>query len=169
MKLPTLATVLDALTPAQRASLLRINRHLAKELTRAERRGGIHTGTARREGDRVLLEVAGLRLDCTPNARRHAQETARHRANERAQVSAALGAVTPPPGPWSVVLTRVGPKVLDDDNAAASLKGPRDAIAAWLGVDDGPRAPVTWTVRQELGPYALRAEITTAPTSTRNP
>lgn len=39
--------------------------------------------------------------------------------------------------PCVVKLTRVGPKVMDDDNLAGSFKGVRDAIARKLGIDDG--------------------------------
>jgi len=35
-----------------------------------------------------------------------------------------------------VRMTRLSPQGLDDDNLASAMKGCRDAIAAWLGVDD---------------------------------
>lgn len=44
------------------------------------------------------------------------------------------------PGEVAVVtLTRVSPGKLDDDNLVGSLKYVRDAVALWLGVDDGSR------------------------------
>lgn len=42
----------------------------------------------------------------------------------------------------------------------AQRRRARDAVAAWLGVDDGPRGPVTWEVAQEIGKgYAVRITI----------
>jgi len=68
-----------------------------------------------------------------------------------------------------VTLTRLASRDLDTDNLSSSLKGPRDAIAAWLGVNDGPKGPVRWAYAQErrtdknkkLG--GVRIEITRAP------
>jgi hypothetical protein len=54
----------------------------------------------------------------------------------------------PPLGPLHVVLTRLAPGTLDDDNLASSLKACRDGCADWLGIDDrDPR--VSWQVLQE--------------------
>ena len=39
--------------------------------------------------------------------------------------------------PIVVTITRLGPRALDSDNLASSGKHVRDAIATWLGVDDG--------------------------------
>lgn len=64
-----------------------------------------------------------------------------------------------------VTLTRVGPRRLDDDNLAGSLKGVRDAIAAALGVDD--RDPkVQWVYGQYpagRGHYWVEVLITGKP------
>ena len=50
--------------------------------------------------------------------------------------------------PAVVTITRLAPTSLDSDNLQGSAKHVRDAIAAWLGVDDrDPR--VTWHVGQE--------------------
>jgi hypothetical protein len=63
-----------------------------------------------------------------------------------------------------VTLTRIGPRDLDSDNLAGSAKAVRDAVARWLGVDDGPRAPVEWRYAQERPAkgakrYAVRITI----------
>lgn len=66
-------------------------------------------------------------------------------------------------GALVVTLTRVSPsaKPADDDNAAGGLKASRDAVAEWLGVDDGdPR--VVWKVAVERGDWAVRIAITLA-------
>lgn len=64
----------------------------------------------------------------------------------------------------TVTLTRIGRRALDTDNLAGSLKAVRDEVAKWLGVDDGPRGPVTWAYRQEThkGPLCkVRIEVGT--------
>lgn len=58
----------------------------------------------------------------------------------------------------TITLTRVGPRKLDDDNLASSLKHVRDQVAAELGVDDGsPR--LRWLYEQERGVYAVRVRV----------
>jgi hypothetical protein len=48
---------------------------------------------------------------------------------------------------------------MDDDNRTASAKGVRDAVAAWLGVDDGSES-VRWEVRGEVARgYAVRISV----------
>lgn len=56
-----------------------------------------------------------------------------------------------------VRFTRLGPKLMDDDNAVASLKSVRDQVAAWRSGDntpkgrgdDGPGCGVAWEYAQE--------------------
>lgn len=64
-------------------------------------------------------------------------------------------------GPVSVVLTRIAPRRLDDDNLASALKATRDQVAAWLGVDDGDER-VSWKCEQRTGrpkEYAVEVSI----------
>lgn len=49
----------------------------------------------------------------------------------------------------TITLVRVGRRALDTDNLSGSLKAVRDAVATWLGVDDGPKGPITWAYAQE--------------------
>jgi hypothetical protein len=63
-----------------------------------------------------------------------------------------------PPSPV-VTLTRVAPRMLDDDNLQGSFKAIRDAVAKWHQVDDSPRGPVRWEYRQETGAYAVVIEL----------
>jgi hypothetical protein len=35
----------------------------------------------------------------------------------------------------------------------------RDAVAAWLGVDDGPEAPVAWEYGQRRGGYLVEVTV----------
>ena len=86
---------------------------------------------------------------------------ARHQAAWKTDAGAGRGAVrdalalrAPPSlgrarGSWVVRLTRAAPAELDDDNLSSAFKAVRDAVAAWLGVDDSPRSPVRWKYAQE--------------------
>lgn len=155
----TLAAVRESLTAEQWARLEAINPHLAAPVAAARRRGELVEASAHRDGPRVTVVAKGLRLDATPNARAHWSATAAKRAKERAVIGAALARVTRPAGPWRVTITRVGPRPMDDDNRTASAKGCRDAIAAWLGIDDGDDS-ATWEVRGERARgYAVRVTI----------
>ena len=62
---------------------------------------------------------------------------------------------------FAVLLTRIGPRELDDDNLAGGFKAARDGVADWLGIDDGsPR--IRWLYAQEKGKpgeYAARVEV----------
>jgi len=64
--------------------------------------------------------------------------------------------------PWSVLLTRVAPSNgLDDDGLVSSLKAVRDAIAAFVNVDDRRRDVVRYLYEQKRGEtYAVEVEIT---------
>lgn len=63
--------------------------------------------------------------------------------------------------PCIVLLTRVAPRALDDDNLRGALKSVRDGVADWLGIDDrDPR--VKWEYGQRKGPvkfYAVDVEV----------
>jgi hypothetical protein len=71
-----------------------------------------------------------------PNSREHWRVKAKRVASERNSTSYALMGEQKPPIPCSVRLTRVGPGMLDDDNLVGAMKGVRDEIAKWLGIDD---------------------------------
>lgn len=59
-----------------------------------------------------------------------------------------------------VKLTRISPGQLDEhDNLRNALKGVCDAVAQRLGIDDASPF-VRWSYAQELGPAAVRVEVT---------
>ena len=64
--------------------------------------------------------------------------------------------------PLAVILTRIAPCKLDDDNLRSSLKATRDGVADWLGIDDrNPR--VRWLYDQEKRAprtYGVRVHVT---------
>jgi len=61
--------------------------------------------------------------------------------------------------PCRVTLTRIAPRKLDTDNLAGSFKHVQDAVAKWLGVDDGDGS-VEWRYEQRRGePNEYAVEI----------
>jgi hypothetical protein len=54
--------------------------------------------------------------------------------------------------PYVVTMTRIAARKLDDDNMVAGFKGVRDAVAKWLGVNDGDTSKVRWVYAPEEKP-----------------
>jgi hypothetical protein len=63
---------------------------------------------------------------------------------------------------FTITLTRLGGRTLDDDNLRSALKATRDGVADWLGIDDGDKR-LTWLYGQEPKqrkmPPGVRVEI----------
>lgn len=102
---------------------------------------------------RLEIEMATPSL---ANARLHWRSKHRlvkgQRNNVHAHLIAAaaqqLGSVRARPQlPLIVTMTRCGANPMDDDNLAGAFKAVRDAIAAWLGIDDRD-ARVRWVCKQ---------------------
>jgi hypothetical protein len=89
-----------------------------------------------------------LRTGRGQNEREHHMVRHRRVKAERAAVSWVLAPRKRPELPVVVTLVRVGPtQGLDGDNLQGSLKGCRDQVAEWLGLDDrDPR--ITWRYDQ---------------------
>jgi hypothetical protein len=99
---------------------------------------------------RAVVEVTlPLHLAPVGNRREHPLARARRTRREIAAVLGALDGRTPPPLPAVVLLVRVGWNALDVDGLVASVKGPIDALARWLGVDDRDRH-VHWHLAQSV-------------------
>ncbi len=105
------------------------------------------------------------------NARTHWTAKAKEAKRERAAVTLVLCCLDAPPLPVTVTMTRlfdgVEQRELDDDNCAGALKCARDAVAAWLDIDDRDPA-VTWVVRQAKTPpgtIGIRIQIETRGTT----
>lgn len=82
------------------------------------------------------------------------------RASEQKQLTAwMLKGKTPLPPPVLVHLTRIAPRLMDDDNSQTSLKAVRDAVAIWLGIDDGNREDIRFEYYQRKGPYAVQLKV----------
>lgn len=100
-----------------------------------------------------------LKATTTQNSRMHWAVRAKSVKTEHNRVLLEWAKARPQIEPTTrVTLTRVGPRALDSDNLAGSLKACRDAIAKKLRIDDGSPL-ITWSYRQETGPYAVRALI----------
>lgn len=113
---------------------------------------------------RVLMFDASIRTVSEANTRGHwSGRYSRGKGQKRAVLALCQTrfGVTPPGPPLVVKLTRIAPRLLDDDNLRSAFKAIRDAIAFWLEVDDGdPR--VAWAYDQKKGEpkaYAIRVEI----------
>ena len=157
----TLAAVRESLSAEQWERLLARNPHLRAPTAKATARGELVEASAHRDGVRVTIVAKGLRLRLTPNELRriHPLKEARIRRHEHQVIRRALAGLTPPAGPWRVLIVRAGPVRVDWDAAVTSAKAVQDEIAAWCGVDDGDSA-WTWEVRGELARgYAVLVTI----------
>ncbi len=94
----------------------------------------------------VAVEVP-LALGALGNRREHHLARARRTRREHEIILAALTAYSPLSLPVVVLLVRVGWNRLDVDGLVASVKGPIDALAQWLSVDDRDRR-VRWRLAQ---------------------
>lgn len=101
-----------------------------------------------------------------PNAREHYMARARRVSGERAAVHGCSLVQLGPDwrrglkAPYAIKLTRIGKRLMDDDNVAAACKGVRDEVAVMLGHGDGPRDPITWSYGQAVADkYAVLVEI----------
>ena len=116
-------------------------------------------------GTLIASVAIPLRLVSEANQRDHwtarSRRTKQHRAAAFLAVTAATTKAQRAALPMTVVITRIAPRSLDDDNLVGSAKATRDGIADALGVNDrDPR--VTWIVRGEKGKpktYGVRIEL----------
>jgi len=103
------------------------------------------------------------------NAREDWKTRAGRVKRERKAVGWMLTTAQRPPIPCTVLLTRSAQSNgLDDDNLRAALKGVRDEVAQWLGVDDRDASRVrylyaqvrgTWGVHIAFGPPASGQQL----------
>lgn len=108
--------------------------------------------------------VAEIPLRTVPgkNAREHFHAKARRVKAEKQAVGLVLNTrkeLRPTP-PCEVLLVRISPghTPLDDDNLVEALCNVRDAVAAWIGIDDGSPL-VRYRCEQEWGPFGWGVQI----------
>ncbi len=116
----------------------------------------------------VVVVVKGLRVASEANQREHWARKARRARDQRGEVAVSLAGVGAPiraalrgARSLQVSFARVGGRTMDSDNLVGAMKHIRDAVALWLGRDDGARSGITWVmpVEQESGDYAVRIRI----------
>lgn len=106
-----------------------------------------------------------LRTKSEANQREHWRAKAARTAEQRRGVTRhcqALRNAFDEDADLEVVLTRIAPRQLDEDNLAGSFKAVQDAVANLLERDDRPGQGVEWVYRQEKGApreYAVRVEV----------
>ncbi len=95
--------------------------------------------TCTRDGESIVVVIPGLRLVSEANAREHWRVRAKRTKEQKALVTMVLQSLVaaPPRPPVDIVITRTSPGTLDDDNLQGSGKHVRDAVAKWIGIDDG--------------------------------
>lgn len=117
----------------------------------------------------LLRAHTPIRTVSVINKREHYMATHRRTAKHRRETMFALLAEGRQQGidkgkcplPAMVIMTRIAPHKMDDDNLGGALKAVRDAVADWIGVDDGDDR-VSWVPAQERGrpkEYAVRVEV----------
>ena len=100
-----------------------------------------------------------IKLPSLANMRLYWRRMASLKKKQRLTTKLCMLGVTIPPPPLLVTITRVGPRILDDDNLASACKYVRDQIAATVGIDDGSSL-YTWRYEQKVGKYGVDVEIT---------
>lgn len=107
----------------------------------------------------TLVASLVMRLPNLANVRMHYRVRSKTVAEQRETVTWALmGAgmhrfnAPTAESPWTVTLVRTSPQRMDDDGVVCSLKGVRDAIAAFVGVDDRHRHIVRYVYDDARGP-----------------
>lgn len=96
------------------------------------------------------------------NASEHWQIRHRRVKGERKHTAKVLMTAVRPQIPCRVIMTRLSFGTLDDDNVRVALKGVRDQIAEWLGVDDRHHTQVRYEYRQKRcprGQYGVEVEF----------
>lgn len=95
------------------------------------------------------------------NDREHWRARAKRVKAEKALVGWSLRTIERFSVPCTVVITRIAPSNgLDTDNLVGATKAARDAIAAWLRVDDG-HPSVQYRCAQRRGPWGIEITSTT--------
>lgn len=90
------------------------------------------------------------------NAREHFAVRSKRVRKEREAAAWILRSATKPQIPCTVILTRLAPSAgVDDDNLVGALKGVRDEVAKWLGIDDRHRNQVRYRYAQARGEWGV--------------
>lgn len=104
-----------------------------------------------------------IRIISEANSRQHWRKAAARKKEHRTTARLVMQQHARPmnDGPITITLTRIAPRVLDDDNLASGFKAARDGIADWLGIDDGSKR-LAWRYGQSKskpGEYAAIVSV----------
>ncbi len=105
-----------------------------------------------------MLYRIPIELPSLMNLRVGWRKMAHLKKQQRLATKLCLHSAVIPPGPLVVIITRIGPRKLDDDNLASACKYVRDQIAEKVGVDDGSSF-YTWVYKQRTGKYEVEVSI----------
>ena len=108
----------------------------------------------------MIFASLPIRIHSEANGRQHWRKVAERKRNQRMVARLVMQQHARPMSPVAVriTLTRVAPRVLDDDNLASGFKAVRDGIADWLGIDDGSPL-LTWRYEQRKERRVYAAEV----------
>jgi hypothetical protein len=170
--MPTRSDILAALNPAARKA---VERQLAHPEPIPDR---TNFGTAPRGGGLASANRVGgvtvyalVRTVSELNARGHWAKRERRKHDQATGVAIAFTPVLPLvrliPPPYLVTMTRLGGRMLDDDNLAGALKAVQDSVARILDVDDGDRDAVRWVRGQLVGKELRAAKLDVTPPAVR--
>lgn len=110
----------------------------------------------------MISFVVPVRTRAEGNNREHWRRVWSRRKEHRTSARLLGRAASEPPTTYPLVvrMTRVGKRRMDDDNLMGALKGLRDGIADWLGVDDGRTDLVRYEYAQRIGKtYAVEVVV----------
>lgn len=101
-----------------------------------------------------------IRIISEANSRQHWRKAAARKKEHRSIARLVLQQHARPmhEGAVRILLTRIAPRVLDDDNLASGFKAARDGVADWLGIDDGSKR-LAWSYAQAKGATGEYAAI----------
>lgn len=106
--------------------------------------------------------IVPVRAVSVANVRENWRKRAARAKQHRWAAGMAMLQIKPKPQvPCVVLLTRIAPRELDDDNLRGALKAVRDGVADWLGIDDRDKR-VRWDYAQARGKvkeYAVVVEV----------
>ena len=111
----------------------------------------------------VVCVLLPLHIVSEANAREHWRKVAARKKSHRFNATVWLMNKKRPETdePITITLTRIAPRVLDDDNLSSGFKAARDGVADWLGIDDGSKR-LRWLYAQRrgrTGEYAAEVRV----------
>ena len=110
----------------------------------------------------IVVDIP-VRIISEANSRQHWRKAAARKRVHRMTARTVLQFHPKPKGEpelFTITLTRVAPRKLDDDNLASGFKAVRDGVADWLGIDDGsPRIKWQYAQHKSDGHYTAWVKV----------